>query len=88
MLPWWRFLSRMAQSQAPEYLHMVARLREARNAAKLTQAQVAQRLGKPQSYVSKVETGERRIDPIELAQFAQIYRVKDLWWFVLNEGEV
>jgi transcriptional regulator with XRE-family HTH domain len=52
---------------------MLARLREAREAAKLTQVQVAAKLGKPQSYVSKVETGERRIDPVELARFAEIY---------------
>jgi hypothetical protein len=39
-----------------------------REAAKLTQAQVAAKLGKPQSYVSKVESGERRIDPPELVR--------------------
>lgn len=37
-----------------------------REKAGLTQAQVARRLGKPQSYVSKSETGERRLDPVEL----------------------
>ncbi|MFT8680415.1 helix-turn-helix domain-containing protein [Gluconacetobacter sp.] len=31
----------------------------------LTQATLAERLGKPQSYVAKYETGERRIDVIE-----------------------
>ena len=41
--------------------------------AGLTQAQVAEKLGKPQSYVSKVESGERRIDPIELARIASTY---------------
>ena len=43
-----------------------ALLREARAAAGLTQAGLARRLGVPQSFVSKVETGERRLDPVEL----------------------
>lgn len=52
---------------------MLRRLKEARLAAGLTQAQVAAALGKPQSFVSKCESGERRVDPIELADFAQLY---------------
>jgi transcriptional regulator with XRE-family HTH domain len=63
----------MAPVHDPEYQRMLRRLREAREAAGLTQAQVAAKLGKPQSYVSKVELGERRIDPVELARFAEIY---------------
>ncbi len=41
-------------------------LREARQEAGLTQADVAARLGRPQSFVSKYESGERRLDLIEL----------------------
>ncbi|HEX3526355.1 MAG TPA: helix-turn-helix transcriptional regulator [Thermoanaerobaculia bacterium] len=63
----------MAPVHDSDYQRMLTRLREAREAAKLTQVQVAEKLGKPQSYVSKVENGERRIDPIELARFAEIY---------------
>lgn len=40
-------------------------LKELRLARDLTQAQVAERLGLPQSYVSKYETGERRLDFVE-----------------------
>jgi transcriptional regulator with XRE-family HTH domain len=36
----------------------------------LTQAEVAKRLGKPQSYVSKYETGERRLDVVEFLDVA------------------
>jgi len=36
-----------------------------RTSKKMTQAQVAARLGEPQSYVSKYETGERRLDFVE-----------------------
>ena len=40
-------------------------LKEARLSAGLRQVDVAEKLGKPQSYVAKVESGERRIDLIE-----------------------
>lgn len=38
---------------------------ESRTAAGLTQQQLGRLIGKPQSYVSKFETGERRLDLIE-----------------------
>ena len=38
---------------------------EARKKADLTQAEVAERLGKPQSFVAKYEGGERRLDVVE-----------------------
>lgn len=41
-------------------------LRRVREEAKLTQAQLAQRLGQTQSYVSKCENGEQRLDLVEL----------------------
>lgn len=40
-------------------------LKELRLAKDLTQTQLAERLGLPQSYVSKYETGERRLDFVE-----------------------
>lgn len=46
---------------------VVARiLREAREAASVTQTELADRLHKPQSYVSKYESAERRLDVVEL----------------------
>lgn len=57
----------------PEYRAMVERLKQARREAGLTQIEVAARLGQPQSYVSKIERAERRIDPLELQRFAEIY---------------
>lgn len=41
-----------------------------RKAAGITQVELAERLGKPQSFVSKVERGERRLDVIEFCQVA------------------
>lgn len=45
-------------------------LRRARNEAKLTQVQLAEILGWPQSDVSKVENGERRLDVVEYLEWA------------------
>lgn len=55
------------------YRRFLDRLRQARLDAGLTQAEVAERLGRPQSYVSKSESGERRVDVVELAVFAELY---------------
>jgi hypothetical protein len=53
---------------------MCRRLRDARERAGLNQTQAAAARGKPQNFVSKCETAQRRIDPIELADFAALYR--------------
>lgn len=45
---------------------------DARLASGLTQVQIADRLGKPQSYVSKYERGERRLDFTEFVELADI----------------
>lgn len=45
---------------------MVEILKGLRRDAGMTQTELAKRLGKPQSYVSKVERRERLLDPVEL----------------------
>lgn len=45
-------------------------MREARRAAKITQADLAERLGTRQQFVSKFESGERRIDVVEFFDIA------------------
>lgn len=60
---------------------MLRRLRKARQKAGLTQVQVAKALRRTQAYVSKCELGERRIDPLDLFDFARLYR-KPLAHFV------
>jgi transcriptional regulator with XRE-family HTH domain len=59
--------------QSTRYQAFLQRLRQARLEAGLTQEDVAEKLDKPQSYVSKCESGERRVDFIELLGFAEIY---------------
>jgi transcriptional regulator with XRE-family HTH domain len=63
------------------YKEFLSKFRKARTEAGLTQKQVAELLHKPQSYVSKSESGERRIDVVELTEFARIYN-KPLDYFV------
>lgn len=54
------------------YRALLAALVEAREAAGLTQQQVADRLGRPQSFVSKIENGERRLDVIEFVELCRL----------------
>jgi len=56
-----------------EYQYLLERLREARRQAGLTQVQVAKALGRRQSFVTKCELGERRLDPVDLQRFARLY---------------
>ena len=56
-----------------KYSRLLVKLRLAREEAGLTQAQVADALGKAQSFVSKIETGERRLDFIELQELCKLY---------------
>lgn len=56
------------------YQRLLARLVDARQDAGLTQQDVARALKKQQSWVSKVESGERRLDIVELESLAVLYR--------------
>jgi transcriptional regulator with XRE-family HTH domain len=54
-----------------EHRAFIAVLVAARKAAGLTQQQLAARLRKPQSFVSKYETGERRLDVPEFIRVSR-----------------
>lgn len=58
----------MKSIHTPPYVRLLELMVERRNAAGLTQSQVADRLGRPQSFVSKFERGERRLDVIEFLE--------------------
>jgi transcriptional regulator with XRE-family HTH domain len=60
------------------------RLIRARTDAGMTQGQVNERMGKPHSFISKCELGERRVDIVELQILAKICG-KNLSFFV-TEG--
>jgi transcriptional regulator with XRE-family HTH domain len=53
-------------------------LTEARKSADLTQAELSGRLGRPQSFVSKYERGERRLDVVEFAHVARAIGIDPL----------
>ena len=58
------------------YNNLQRLLIEARKNADLTQAQLAHRLRRPQSFVSKYETGERRLDVVEFIEVAEAIGVE------------
>jgi len=64
-----------------EYKNLALKIKEARLNSGLTQGDVAKKLKKPQSYISKVETGEQRIDVIELKKFSEMYN-KNIDYFL------
>lgn len=51
------------------YAEVLVIIRASRQLAGLTQTEMAARLGKPQSYVSKLERGERRLDVVEFIDY-------------------
>lgn len=54
--------------------------------AGLTQAQLADAVGRPQTWVSKCELGDRRVDIVELEDLAAALG-KPLSWFARNDGD-
>ena len=50
-------------------------LREARLKAGLTQQQLADRLGRPQTFVAKAESSRRRVDVLEFVEWAEALKV-------------
>ncbi len=60
---------------------IVQRLKKARVESGLGQVEVAKKLGRTQSYLSKIESGQRRFDVLQLKEFAKIYK-KSLDYFV------
>jgi transcriptional regulator with XRE-family HTH domain len=60
---------------SPAYRRLRDWLVAGRQAQSLTQVQLAERLGRPQSFVSKYERGERRLDFVEVSEIAEVLRV-------------
>jgi transcriptional regulator with XRE-family HTH domain len=64
-----------------QYRVLIARLKQARIEAGLSQVQVAKALATTQSHVSKAESGQRRLDVIQLQEFSKLYG-KPLSFFI------
>lgn len=56
--------------RTPGHLALMRVLIETRKSKGMTQHGLAARLDRPQSYVAKIETGERRLDVVEFAEWA------------------
>lgn len=65
----------MVDSRAPEYQRLYATLRQLRQERELTQAQLGERLDITQRKVSLLESGDRRIDVIELIRIAKALEI-------------
>ena len=57
-----------------KYQRVLNQLVQARKSADMTQAAVAEALGRPQSFVSKYENGERRLDVVEFLAVARVLK--------------
>ena len=64
-----------------DHKYIVERLKKARHEAGLNQIGASKLLGKTQSHISKVESGQRKIDIIELRQLSKVYK-KNLDYFI------
>ena len=58
-----------------KYDDLLRTLRDVRKEARMTQSQVARKFGTHASFISKCESGERRIDVIELTEFCRHYGI-------------
>ena len=68
----------MKSTHSPEYQQAVAALISARKERQILQTDLAERLGKPQSYVSKFERRERRLDIVEFIEVCRAMEANPL----------
>lgn len=64
----------MAQPREADRQFLATRLREAREYLELSQDEVAKALDVPRSAISMIETGQRKVDALELKKLAEIYQ--------------
>lgn len=57
-----------------DHKYLIGRLRKARIESGLSQKHVSDMLGRTQSYISKLESNQRRIDVVQLKELARIYK--------------
>jgi transcriptional regulator with XRE-family HTH domain len=58
-------------AQTADQLLLQQHLKQLRKTAKLTQTKLAEKLGKPQNYISKIENGERGLSLIEARAYCK-----------------
>jgi transcriptional regulator with XRE-family HTH domain len=70
-----------SSSRKERVIAIAGKLREAREHAGFSQEEAAKRLHRPQSYISRCETGVHPVNVFELEDFARLYR-KALLFFI------
>lgn len=65
----------MASIYSDEYQSVIKSLREARIAKGITQENLAQAMERPQSFIAKVENGERKLDIVEFIHIARLLSI-------------
>lgn len=65
----------MTSIYSNDYQMVIKALRDARIACGITQQEVASAFGRPQSFIAKVESGERRLDVVEFVHFCRAVSV-------------
>lgn len=70
-----RLTATQRANDAKFYLDIIKGLALARQKLKISQAELASRLGRPQSYVGKTESGARRLDVYEFAVYCKVLEV-------------
>ena len=66
----------MASIYSDDYQLVIKELKLARKALGITQTQLAEALGKPQSMIAKIENGERRLDIVEFIHVARMLGIE------------
>ncbi|ECF7065216.1 XRE family transcriptional regulator [Salmonella enterica subsp. enterica] len=66
----------MTSVYSNDYQMVIKALREARIASSITQQEVASAFGKPQSFIAKVESGERRLDVVEFVRYCRLVNIE------------
>ena len=64
--------------RTPAHRALMRALVGVRRGLGLTQQEVADRLNRPQSYIAKLEVGERRLDAVELVEFCEALDVEPM----------
>ena len=70
------FDSTMKTIYQQRYQTLIDCLISARKQAKLTQADIAHQLGKPQSYIAKIEGKDRKIDILEYVELCEVLKIQ------------
>ncbi|MDH8280875.1 helix-turn-helix transcriptional regulator [Klebsiella pneumoniae] len=66
----------MTSIYSNDYQLVIKALRDARIACGITQQEVASTFGRPQSFIAKVESGERRLDVVEFVRLCRLLNIE------------